>query len=137
MSHKHWPGDWAGDCYECMFASPRAMVEGDIYPMPAHKYWWKEWYEGLCAEVLNDAFPLRCIECMSLASERHAAWCTWWPEPKSRKSNYQWFWRCKHYPSSIDNWAWAQEHHNRDRCEAGCHTTELRWYDNGVNRARS
>lgn len=47
-------------------------------------------------------------------------------------ASFQEFWRCKHYPSSIDNFF------NRELvCEHGCHKSELRWFDNGCKPATS
>ncbi len=41
---------------------------------------------------------------------------------------FQYFWRCAHYPSALDNFQ-----ANRTTCEWECHTQELKWYNHGFH----
>lgn len=72
------------------------------------------------------------------ASERRVAPGTNWPYTHGLCASCQQpfhgiepckqaFWKCAHYPSSIDNFF------NADSCEHGCDRTELRWYHNGCH----
>lgn len=40
----------------------------------------------------------------------------------------QFFWRCAHHPSAIENFF-----EKRTTCEWGCHTQELKWYHHGMH----
>jgi hypothetical protein len=57
----------------------------------------------------------------------------------NREFDTQTFWRCKHYPSAIENWRAKYElpasHPDaRVGCEHGCNLNELRWYDHGCHQ---
>jgi hypothetical protein len=41
---------------------------------------------------------------------------------------YQFFWRCAHHPSAIDNFFSETR-----SCGWGCHLAELKWHHNGVS----
>lgn len=41
---------------------------------------------------------------------------------------FQVYWRCAHYPSAFQNFF------EKKTCAHGCHATELRWFDHGVNK---
>jgi hypothetical protein len=43
-------------------------------------------------------------------------------------TEFQYFWRCAHHPSSIDNFFAG-----RTECMWECHTQELKWYHGGVH----
>lgn len=47
---------------------------------------------------------------------------------ESNQPEFQHFWRCAHYPLSIENFF-----SGRTTCEWGCHTQELKWWHCGVH----
>jgi hypothetical protein len=53
-------------------------------------------------------------------------------------SEFQYFWRCEHHPSAIDNWAYAMSLEGivSVSCEYCCDSRRYapRWHDNGFHR---
>jgi hypothetical protein len=43
---------------------------------------------------------------------------------------FQHYWRCAHHLCAIENFF-----ANVTTCQFGCHTSTLRWHDNGTNRS--
>jgi hypothetical protein len=48
-------------------------------------------------------------------------------DAKSRKTVPSRYWKCRHYPSAIDN------HYSGEKCEHGCHEVDPRWHDHGFS----
>ena len=47
----------------------------------------------------------------------------------SQMTTFQYFWRCEHHPSAMENFF-----ERRTTCElVGCHTQELKWYHFGFH----
>jgi hypothetical protein len=42
---------------------------------------------------------------------------------------FQYFWRCAHHPSAIENFFDV-----RTMCDRGCHAERLRWHHNGTHQ---
>jgi hypothetical protein len=72
-----------------------------------------DWRDQIAARVYNEGFDVKLtpIGAGTVTNGRET----------------QRFWRCKHYPSAIDN------HFTHDACEHGCDKSELRWSDNGTH----